>query len=139
MTDLELAQIEKDLEQGFKELGTKGIILNEYIESENSSDLYGEEQGKSYSNSYTLIGRVNYEPKNEVLTDVGIEQDVDTTFIIPSKQLRDNDLLDEYNHPDINLESEIGYAGEQYKIININPKSQVEDIFLEYLFECKRK
>jgi len=53
--------------------------------------------------------------------------------------LRDNDLLDEYNHPDINLESEIGYAGEQYKIININPKSQVEDIFLEYLFECKRK
>lgn len=139
MTEEELAQIEIDLERGFKELGTENIILNVYREVDNEEDIYGEEEDKDFTESYSLIGRVNYKPKEEQLTDIGMEQDVDTTFIIPSKQLRDRELLDEDNLPDIDLQSMIEYGGEDYNIVNISPKSQVEDLFLEYLFECKRK
>ena len=138
MRDDELQQIEQDLLKGFEELGINGVTLKEYVESSNTDDIYGEEDD-TYDREIDLIAVANHSPKKEELTDIGVERDAEIIFVVPSMELRQHSLLDEYNRVSIDMESVIEFQGEEYNIVNIVPKSQVSNIYLEYHFECIKK
>lgn len=131
----DLNELELDIQEAFLEIGdTENIAFLKFEGGE--ENIYRESKKKRYGQPIVVTGRVKINPVSEEISDIGRTGEVNALFTFTTKDLRDNDLLDETLK--ITVDDRITFREDVYSILNIVPTSMLGDRFLIYKFECKK-
>ncbi len=163
LNDFDKLYITKEFDNLLGEAGSKFSLV--YPLPHTTDNVYGEDyeamiNGENlYSEPYTFVGLVRYNPKPEEISPKGQEHKVDTIFDITVSQLlkyvpvrigendqstklilgEDHSLLTEEGNTLISLTDYIELDNVKYEIINIKPYSSFRSEVLLFKIECVSK
>lgn len=135
MNSKDLQELEIDIYEAFKEIGDDiNIKIKKFLGG--VPDIYGETDNKQFDEvGVVLLGRLELDPKEENLTEIGRAKKVSAIFSFPSKTLSDNGFMSNLMTT-IDVKDRISFRDTDYSVINVIPSSMLGDRFLIYKFEC---
>lgn len=134
----DLLEVQKDFLEGTKEIYenmmTEEIYIHLMSEEETKVNVYQEAPVKHYKEPIALWGKIQV-TRSAGQTDVE-KNTCNATITVPTKDLMDKEIDFRPQNYDVLKKAVISYQGVYYQIEEINPITNVANVFLFHTFIC---
>jgi hypothetical protein len=131
-----------DIKSGMKEIygevysSSIQYLPYDTINNTKDDDVYEERKYKKFLTAITLVGKVSIDTSEEQAKPTGGFRKYDATFTIPTLALEEGHILE--LGEDLIMKGHLMYKDIEYDIKEFNPESNVSDLYLKYVFKCKK-
>ena len=134
MLETDLSELKFGVYEAFSELFSNEVYYYDLVPP-STTNIYNEVKDKDYSPPMQITAKVVLNPDKEKLSLIGQNNMVDSTFEVPLYCLEKIDVADKKIGE--MKKAKIVFRDIDYLVMNVVPNTNIGEVFLTYLFECR--